>query len=447
MPQGLGLFEFLRVPGGSMRGLTFSAVLILFLSAFGLTDNAEWLVYFETQANAVSKRSDEPIKIEHFEIPLSAVEKMQSSYSDQGALESLIFKKDGRNYIRWIINPEDTKWHKEVEKWLKENHLDTTRYKYYTGYQTSSRTYVIEDPVTKAEFMAKVSTNKTGGWWADKKQEWSDARDVKMAADHIQRAIKKYTPRNFKYMDESLVFGLPAVNQGMIVRSLQKLSNSKFYYLPGFSAVHENIGREIALRNGSDNPLEYWNEHYNKPLGRALAEFAVMTGMSYDSPHSQNFLVELDKNLKPTGKIILRDTGDIYITAPYTRQFNAEIVRSWPKDNKVEYLWGGVGVLHGNNKPKWINEEAYNAWGRDFFREYDAEMSRLTGIDIDLLIKYSKPDDPSSLIDPEQKISRNGDYVGKGIRIYSQIWQDFLAKLKSQGGFRKPARMRCSEMF
>jgi hypothetical protein len=359
----------------------------------------------------------------------------------------LIFKKNGVQYVRWIINPEDTKWHKDVAKWLKKNDLDSTRYKYFTGYQTSSRTYVVEDPETKAEFMAKVSTNKTGGWWADKKQEWTDAREVKMAADHIQRAIQKYTPKNFKYMDESLVFGLGEVNQGMVIRSLQKLTDSKFYYLPGFSAVHENIGREIALRNGSDNPFEYWNEHYNKPLGRALSEFAVMTGMSYDSPHSQNFLVELDKNFKPTGKIILRDTGDIYITAPYTRQFNSRLVKSWPQDNKIDYIWGGIGVLHGNNKPKWISETDYNKWGTDFFNEYDKEMARLTGIPTDVLIRYSQPDDSTKIIDPSSKISRNGDYIGKGIRIYSAAWQDFLNKLKAQGGFKRPARMKCSELF
>jgi hypothetical protein len=430
-----------------MRSLTFSVLFVLFLSAFGLSDNAEWLVYFETQANAVSKRSDKAIKIEHFEIPLSEVEKLQSTWSDKAALESLVFKKDGSDYVRWIINPEDTKWNKEVIKWLKKNGLDSTKYQYYTGYQTSSRTYVIEDPVTGAEFMAKASTNKTGGWWADKKQEWTDAREVKMAADHIQNAIKKYTPKNFKYMDESLVFGLAEINQGIVVRSLQKLTDSQFYYLPGFSAVHDKIGREIAKKNGSADPLAYWNEHYNKPLGRALAEFAVMTGMSYDSPHSQNFLVELDKNFRPTGKIILRDTGDIYVTAPYTRQFNSRLVKEWPKDNKVDYIWGGVGILHGNNKPKWINEQEYSGWGIDFFREYDLEMAKLTGIDPDILIKYAKPDDSDKIIDPYRRISRDGDYIGKGIRIYSEEWKQFLDKLNRQGGFKKPARYRCSEFF
>src|SRR3954468_5502541 len=107
-----------------MRAITFSSIFILLLSAFGLSENAEWLVYFETQANAVSKRSDHAIKIEHFEIPLSVIEKLQSDSSDKGALESLIFKKeDGKQYVRWIINPEDTKWHKDVEKWLKANNL------------------------------------------------------------------------------------------------------------------------------------------------------------------------------------------------------------------------------------------------------------------------------------------------------------------------------------
>ncbi|HRP08704.1 MAG TPA: 3'-5' exonuclease, partial [Gemmatimonadales bacterium] len=59
-----------------------------------------------------------------------------------------------------------------------------------------------------------------------------------------------------------------------------------------------------------NDPAAFWNEHYNKPLARAIAEFAAITGMSYDSPHSQNFLVELDAGNRPTGRIVLRDFGD-----------------------------------------------------------------------------------------------------------------------------------------
>lgn len=428
-----------------MKNVLAVAVFFFSASSQALSLNAERLVYYETKGNAVSTRSNSPIQIEHFEIPEKVVKSMVSPEADLKALEALTFQKNGQRYVRWIINPEDTKWHHEVRAFLEKNGLDSKTYKYFRGYQSASRSYMIEDPKTGHEFFAKVSTNLTGGNWRDKKQEWSDAADVWRAAAHIQDAIKKYQPRHFKYMDESLVLGLEAIDQGMVVRSLKDLSKSKFIYLPGFSAVHEDIGREIALKNGSADPEQFWNENYNKPLARALAEFAIMTGLSYDSPHSQNFLVELDTELRPTGKIILRDTGDVYVSSKYVNAMGSDLAANWPKENVRPDVSAMVGILHGNTKPSWISEAAYEKWGKDYFAEYDKTFSRLTGISETALNAQARAS--GSTIDLARKVGRNGNYMGKSLQIEGAEWSSFLGQLSAKKGFRVPARSLCVDVL
>ena len=152
--------------------------------------------------------------------------------------------------------------------------------------------------------------------------------------------IEIRTPDNFIYLDEPAVFGIKALDQGMIIRMLGELPSRGKHYIPGFSVLHEEEGKHIAKLNGSDDPAEFWKEHYIKPLGRGIAELFAMTGLAYDSPHSQNFLVELDNNFKPTGKIVFRDLGDSYAAQElllfrsnsYLQTVHsAEVVTTFPK--------------------------------------------------------------------------------------------------------------------
>jgi hypothetical protein len=166
--------------------------------------------------------------------------------------------------------------------------------------------------------------------------------------------------------------------------------------------MFDETGKKLAALNGSNDPATYWNEHYNQALGKALAEFMALTGMTYDSPHSQNFLVELDKDGKPTGKIVLRDFGDTYLSKEYFSAIGRpELPRLWEKDNVIkQFLPVTVGILHGNQAPSWIdvsyseayyrfanvmgtvNNKNYDQWGRDFHAAFKREFKRQTGVNM-----------------------------------------------------------------
>ena len=312
--------------------------LVLFHASlsFALSETVAQLIEWETQGNAVSERSPAPFAVQHYEVPLSMLEQDFAKNLDPRVRKSLIFTKNGEDYVRWVINPEDTKWHLELQRHLISRGLDARPKKFFTGYLTASRSMIVEDPNGTIAFSIKVSTNQTGGHWKDKKQPIDDARQVRMVSDYVDETAERM---KFKYLviqNEPLLLGLKDVDQALLVRSLADLTDNKVYYLPGFSAVHGSVGREIALKNGSTDPAKFWNEHYNKALANALAEMAARFGITYDSPHSQNFLVELDKNFKPTGRIVVRDFGDSYAMEEWFQALGQlDFLKRWEQDNIV----------------------------------------------------------------------------------------------------------------
>lgn len=372
------------------NAIIFSFVFALTLEALALNPQVQLLVDFETKGNAAGIRSNEPIAIEHYEIPLSYLYEDREFNLDEGIRKALVFDKKGVETVRWVINPEDTKWFKKVEEFMLKRGLKPVKHKYFTGYQTASRSYIVEDPVTKMQFSIKTSTDKTGGAWKDKKQPFSDGFDIRMISNLVER-IQKRTPfKHLVVLAEPLTLGIKAVDQSIVVRELGALNKSgDFIYVPGFSVLHESAGREIAEKNGSSDPFLYWTENYIKPAARAAAEFSMKTGLWFDSPHSQNFLVELDKNLKPTGRIVLRDLGDVFLFAPVIKALGEEeILKKFSeKDNIVRIAQMGFGPLHGNSAPSWITQEGYGAWETIYNEQVLETVSEITKIPREVLNK------------------------------------------------------------
>ncbi|MGE3262799.1 MAG: ferric iron reductase [Bacteriovoracia bacterium] len=399
--------------------MKYFLLLSLFLtlsSAFALTPEVKQLVRHETKSNGVSVRAEVKIALRHFEIPVDEVALDISERLPPEVRESLLFTKNGRQYLRWLINPEDRKWYREVKAYLKKKNLDNKEYKYFDGYQTASRSYIVEDPKSHAEFSLKVSTDTTGGHWKDKKQTAQDAIDVRRSTDFVVDLGRKEPFRNFVLLDEPAAFTLPSIDQGVIVRTLYDLPDSQKYYLPGFSAVHTQAGEEIAKLNGATNVAAFWEEHYVKPLARSLAELAARAGIAYDSPHSQNFLVELDADFRPTGKIVLRDLGDIFLTPELTVAAGGErVVKRWPEKNITRRrISAGVGILHGNVFPSWLDEAGYDKWGKTFFQEYEKELTRITGV--------------SSFFGEYKKNLR---YFSKAYYVDGSEWQKYITRVKA----------------
>jgi len=393
------------------------------------------LVDFETKSNAAASRNNQMINIQNYEIPYELVKSLLSPHLDPQVAQAMIFERDGQKYVRWVINPEDTTWYKEVEKFLVENKVSTEKHQYFKAYQTASRSYLVVDPNSGAQFSVKVSTDRTGGAWKDKKQTFDDARQIRLMDDYVSDVFAKYPPQYFVYMNEPAVFGLESIDQGMIIRSLNELpqAGAGKFYAPGFAVLHDKTGAEIARMNGSDDPAAYWEEHYNMPLARALAELAARTGVTYDSPHSQNFLVEFDQNMKPTGRIVLRDLGDVYVNREFTEAMGRRDVAAYfEHDNVVSRsIPMAVGVLHGNQDPSWMSSLIYKEWGQKFFREFNKTFAEISGI--------KATDIPFS-------VSQDGKYFSEPISTESMAFRKFLANIHDTMAY-KVSPLSCQVIF
>lgn len=360
----------------------------LFISghANALTPAARALINYETKSNAVSTRNNQAIPMAHYEIPLEMVSVDFAARLPESIRQHLIFQKDGKSYVRWILNPEDTKWFVEVEAHFAAKGLSLEKKHYFTGYQTASRSYIVEDPRKEIQFSVKSSTDKTGGYWADKKQPVGEADDSRANADFLDEITKKLSFEHVIIMDEPAIMKIPAIDQAVVIRDLNDVNSERSgkIYVPGFSVLYEQTGKEIAAKNGSNDPQKFWTEHYVQAVGRALGEFAARTGMQFDSPHSQNFLVELDSNYRPTGRIVLRDLADLYINKDLANTLHPNATEYLTKfsqqGNLLNKIAAGFGPLHGNTAPTWVSDTQYSTWKDVFFEEFERSFSKVSGL-------------------------------------------------------------------
>jgi hypothetical protein len=108
---------------------------------------------------------------------------------------------------------------------------------------------------------------------------------------------------------------VPGSESGFLVRDLSPLQDGR-YYLPALSLPW--WGRQIAGLHGAGFE-DFWAGCYAEAVGRAKAKLLTRYGLQYDTPNPQNLLIQLGRELRPTGVIALRDLGDLNPVAPLAR--------------------------------------------------------------------------------------------------------------------------------
>jgi hypothetical protein len=339
------------------------------------------LVEWETQANAVTAKSPLPVELEHYEIPLAVLEKDESRQGFASLKQILQFERNGQTFVRWIVNADDTRWYKEVETWLKSKNLDATRKKFFTGYRSASRSFFVKHPETGEFFSLKSSTNNSGGNWQDKKQEWQDAKEIRIINEHVERVSSKVFTKNALFLSEPVAYGIKEIDQGIIVRNYDILKGCKVFLLPGFAAVNEQVGREIANTNASNDPFSFWTENYIVPAAKAITEVLVQYGFALQSPHSQNYLIELSPQFKPTGRIVFRDFVDSELNENYLQALGLKkLQESWEPDVLKNQIRPHFGPVFGNEVPSWVSEVRGGNWPMRFCEVVAETFAELTGL-------------------------------------------------------------------
>ena len=95
---------------------------------------------------------------------------------------------------------------------------------------------------------------------------------------------------------------------GFSIRDLRPLNDGHLYFP---AHMIPSLGEEIAKKNGS-HLAEFYKIYWARPLGKLQAKLLFRYGMEFNPINPQNFLIQLDRNLKPTGKLACRDLGDAF---------------------------------------------------------------------------------------------------------------------------------------
>ncbi|MFC2074682.1 hypothetical protein ACFLRA_00215 [Bdellovibrionota bacterium] len=336
--------------------------------AYPQPENIIQTVIWEHRANPATlqiPRSTSPFFIEHIDVPLALLAEDGDNLESitEEFHEDLIFEKAGRLFVRWFVNPEDRRYILEIERRIRDAGFSTTKHKHFIGRLTASRSIIVSSP-RGGIFSVKVSTFGTGGPLQDKPLNFDKAKRHREVSDRILEIQRKRAFRYFTFLPEVAVFGMPIVGSsfrhGMLVRDISPINSEKLY-LPGFSVLSEGEEIQRVLEaNGVTDPVEFWEEHYVKPLGRAMGELAARCGIRYSSAHPQNWLIELDSDLRPTGRIVFRDIGD-------TRDIEGD---SFQLD---------IGLSHLNLVPSWLTRSVKMGWDGTFFESFEETYMEIAG--------------------------------------------------------------------
>ena len=301
---------------------------------------AQWLLWEQTANLAQYKKSPDAVKIGL--VPLAAINfKIEKSAAAPDSLIRMF--KQGKNVL-WPKHPFNT--HVGVP-YLNEVETSTIE-----GFLTSSRSIALKGPLRG--YTVKLATDHPHGLQGEyqpgKINTNDDIHSALLHTEHIEEVDREIGPDPvFSMMPEIMTLAEKKTGIGMIVRDVRILEDGH-YYLPALSIPF--VGRKIAQINHSEfGP--FFEKYYASVLGEAKARLLLRYGLQMETPNPQNMLVQFDREMRPTGRIIFRDVSDAFLVDAVATglDFNDQIAKDTAADYKPESMV----------KPYWSN----SAWRMD----------------------------------------------------------------------------------
>lgn len=108
----------------------------------------------------------------------------------------------------------------------------------------------------------------------------------------------------------SILLGKEGSWDGIQIREIGGAGSGEIWF-PALAIPSHGKPFAEAWKSGC-NWIEFWEEHFARPLGRAKAEMMAYFGLQHMTSNAQNFLIAFDRNSPGTKAkhVILRDIGD-----------------------------------------------------------------------------------------------------------------------------------------
>jgi hypothetical protein len=234
----------------------------------------------------------------------------------------LIVEEEGKRYHRLFIHPESENFYQEL---IKKN-ISTYSTEFEASATSSSRTLLVRNVQNpELKFFAKLSLDVKLGGVVRTIPKGEVSRSVGIS-DYILRHEKELCG-NFTIMPEvSGIIPKGFDRGGQIIRLIPKeVQENKSYLVPLFSLYAEKDGstllKDLALKKGI-SPTEFVEQHILEPFMEGWAQWAIRGPIVMEA-HAQNVLIELDKDMNPTGRFVHRDMGGFNIDMD-SKSFNQE---------------------------------------------------------------------------------------------------------------------------
>lgn len=318
-----------------------SACVDLFKATSGLTVDQvvvpdgykQWLLWEQLANVPQYRKPTTPIQVPLAILSPDAV-RVETTDEAPQALINAFRTKDGK--ILWAQHPYNTS--------SKVPYKDLPAETSIPAYMTASRSLALDGPLRG--FTIKLGTNYPHGPNGERQEGKTKTNDDIDSAlvhtnhirkvDHVMGADDK-----FILLGEIMTVAEVKTGVGMVVRDVRMLADGH-YYLPALSIPY--AGRDIAKLNG-ESFESFFKKNYAQLLGEAKARLLLRYGLQMLTPNSQNMLIQFDKNMVPTGKIVFRDISDAYLVDAvatglgYTGQIKRDNAIEYPPETRLNPFW------------------------------------------------------------------------------------------------------------
>ncbi len=212
-------------------------------------------------------------------------------------LKKLIYNED--DSIRWYHHPYNSSTKVPYLKSQSDGHI--------LGDFSASRSMFIN--ASNERYSIKMPTsNPHKNMPSYGKDNLKNDSILSIQRSRLVRGVDKLLGKHPKFdvLTEVISVFSKSGENAFSIRDLRPLQNGH-YYMPAFSIPF--AGREIAKHLGEEF-VEIFRKNYAFSLGQAKALLLLRYGLQMKTPNPQNFLIEFDVELRPTGKIIFRDLAD-----------------------------------------------------------------------------------------------------------------------------------------
>ncbi|MGZ3773288.1 MAG: hypothetical protein ACXVCY_05870 [Pseudobdellovibrionaceae bacterium] len=309
-----------------------------FVSEDGLK---QWLSWEQNANFARFRKSAEPIDISTVPVEKSSVN-IEVGNDVPVEIANLV---NGGSNILW--------WRHPYNKSSKVPHInEPSGPVHIAGYMTSSRSLLIDNGkyAVTVKLPVDYPHGPKGEYQGGKDDNKDDIDSALRRSNHIDKVDKAFGPDDrLLILRELMTVADVKTGNGFLFRDVTLLQDGH-YYLPALSIPY--VGREIAKLNNM--PFEeFWQKYYGELLGQSKALLLARYGLQMETPNSQNMLIQFDRNLKPTGRLVFRDVSDSYLVEEVAAGLGYEDALA--SDKQVD--WG----FHNRLKPFWEN----SSWRMD----------------------------------------------------------------------------------